>query len=126
MLTCPGQLHELAALMLSLLLRRAGIHVAYLGQSIEIDGLLLTIRRFSPALICVSVTVMSHVEALIELGQKVQALPSPRPKVIFGGQAFEQNVDLIARVPGVYVDGDMQIINTKLRRLALQYVEEKR
>jgi MerR family transcriptional regulator, light-induced transcriptional regulator len=31
----PGEEHELAPLMLSLLLRRAGFHVAYLGQSIE-------------------------------------------------------------------------------------------
>jgi MerR family transcriptional regulator, light-induced transcriptional regulator len=126
-ITCcaPGELHELAALMLSLLLRRAGIRVAYLGQSIEVESLLLTVRQLSAALICVSVTVMSHVEALIELAQKVQALPSPRPEVIFGGQAFEQNADLIARVPGVYVDGDMQTIITKLRRLALQHIEVK-
>jgi methanogenic corrinoid protein MtbC1 len=121
----PGELHELAPLMLSLLLRRAGLRVAYLGQSIETKSLLQTVRRWSPALICVSVTLISCLEAVTELGQKVQELPPPRPVLIFGGQAFEQRADLIARVPGVYVYGDMQTVIAQLRRMALQQVEDK-
>ncbi|HYX50923.1 MAG TPA: cobalamin B12-binding domain-containing protein, partial [Ktedonobacteraceae bacterium] len=120
----PGELHELAPLMLSLLLRRAGLRVAYLGQSIETESLLQTVKQLSPALICVSVTLLSALEAVTELGQKVQELPSPRPRMIFGGQVFEQHADLIARVPGVYVDGEMQTIITQLRSMALQHVEE--
>ena len=114
----PGEVHELAPLMLSLLLRRAGLRVAYLGQSIETEGLLQTIRQLSPVLICVSVTLISYLEAVVDLGQKLQELPPPRPAFIFGGQAFEQHADLIARVPGVYVDGDMQTIITRLRQMA--------
>jgi hypothetical protein len=68
---------------------------------------------------------MSCLEAVTELGQRVQELPAPRPVFIVGGQAFEQHADLIPRVPGVYVDGDMQTIITQLRRMALQQVEEK-
>ncbi|HEY6541999.1 MAG TPA: MerR family transcriptional regulator [Ktedonobacteraceae bacterium] len=114
----PGELHELAPLMVALLLRRAGLHVAYLGQSIETEGLLQTVWQLSPALLCVSVTVISSLEAVVELGRKVQELPPPRPALVFGGQAFEQHTDLIARVPGVYLDGDMQTIITRLRRMA--------
>ncbi len=121
----PGELHELAPLMLSLLLRRAGLRVAYLGQSIETESLLQTVRQLSPALICVSVTLVSSLEAVTELGQKLLELPSPRPALIFGGQAFEQRADLIAGVPGVYVDGDMQTIIAQLRRMALQQAEDK-
>jgi len=121
----PGELHELAPLMLSLLLRRAGLRVAYLGQSIETEGLLQTARQLSPTLICVSVTLISSLEAVTELGQKLQELPPPRPVLIFGGQVFEQHTDLIARVPGVYLDGDMQTIIPRLRRMALQQAEDK-
>ena len=121
----PGELHELAPLMLSLLLRRAGLRVAYLGQSIETEGLLQTVRQVSPALICVSVTLISSLEAVTELGQKVQELPSPRSVLVFGGQAFERHPDLIAPVPGVYVEGDMQTIIIQLRRMAFQQVEDK-
>ena len=120
----PGEVHELAPLMLSLLLRRAGLHVAYLGQSIETAGLLQTARQLSPVLICVSVTIISVLEAVIELGQKLQELPPPRPAFIFGGQVFVQHADLVAQVPGVYVDGDMQTVITQLRRIALEQVEE--
>ena len=120
----PGELHELAPLMLALLLRRAGLRVAYLGQSIETEGLLQTVRQLSPALLCVSVTHISSLEAVIELGRKVQELPPPRPTLIFGGQAFEQHADLIARVPGVYLGGDMQTIITRLRQMASQQAED--
>ena len=119
----PGEVHELAPLMISLLLRRAGLHVAYLGQSIETEGLLQTVRQLSPALICVSVTRISFLEAVVELGQKLQELPPPRPAFIYGGQVFEQHADLIARVRGVYVGGDMQTIITQLRRMAFKQVE---
>jgi DNA-binding transcriptional MerR regulator len=121
----PGELHELAPLMLALLLRRAGLRVAYLGQSIETESLLQTVRRLSPALICISVTLISSLEAATELGQKVQELPPPRPVLIFGGQAFEQRADLIARIPGVYLDGELQTIITRLRRMVLQQAEDK-
>lgn len=126
-ITCcaPGESHELAPLMLSLLLRRAGLRVAYLGQSIETESLLQTVRQLSPTLICVSVTLISSLKAVTELGQKVQELPPPRPVLIFGGQAFEQRADLIARVPGVYIYGDMQTVITQLRRMAFQQVEDK-
>jgi hypothetical protein len=69
---------------------------------------------------------MSCVEAAIELGQKLQELPPPRPVCIFGGQAFEQHPALIAQVRGVYVDGDMQTIITQLRRMAFKQVEDKK
>jgi len=116
----PGEVHELALLMLSLLLRRTGLRVAYLGQNIETESLLQTARQLSPALICVSVTLISSLEAVTELGQKLQELPLPRPVFIFGGSVFDQRPDLIARVTGVYVDGDMQTIITELRRMAFQ------
>ena len=59
----PGEEHALAPLILALLLRRAGLRVAYLGQNIETEGLLQTARQLSPALLCVSVTLISFLEA---------------------------------------------------------------
>src|SRR5690242_19642578 len=118
----PGELHELAALMLALLLRRAGLRVAYLGQSIETEGLLQTVRQLAPALICVSVTGTDFVPAVTTLGQELQELP---PVFTFGGQAFEQHADLIAEVPGVYLNGDIQTIIVQLRRMAFQQAGHK-
>lgn len=116
----PGEEHELAALMLSLLLRRAGLHIAYLGQSIEINGLMQTIQQLSPALICISATFVSCIDLVTELGEKLQQLPPPRPTLVFGGQAFEQHTECIARVPGVYLDGELQHIITQLKHMISQ------
>ncbi len=116
----PGEEHELAALMLSLLLRRAGLHIAYLGQSIEINGLLQTVRQLSPALVCISATLTSCLDTVTDLGKRFQQLPSPRPTLIFGGQAFEQHTDAMAQVPGVYLDGELQLIIARLKRMVSQ------
>ncbi len=116
----PGEAHELASLMIALLLRRANMHVVYLGQSIEIAGLLDTIREMSAALVCVSLTLPNFLDALIELAQRVQDLPQPRPVFAFGGHAFDAHNEFIARVPGVYLSGDIMAIVTQLRRLVIE------
>ncbi len=116
----PGEAHELAPLMLALLLRRAGMHVVYLGQSIQISGLLDTIRELNTSLICVSLTLPSYLDALIELGHQVQELPEPRPLFAFGGHAFEEHKEFIARVPGTYLNGDINSIVAQLRSLVAE------
>ncbi len=116
----PGELHELGLLMLSLLLRRSGLRVAYLGQNIETAGLLQTIMQLSPAAICVSVTMPEYLEATIKLGQQMQEISPARPCLIFGGQAFKQHPDAIAQIPGVYLSGEMQRIVTQIRQMAFQ------
>lgn len=113
----PGEAHELAPLMLALLLRRAGLHVVYLGQSIEVSGLLDTLSELTTTLLCVSLTLENYLDALIELAHKVQELPSPHPLFAFGGHAFEDHNEFIARVPGIYLDGDIISIVDQLRSL---------
>jgi hypothetical protein len=71
------------------------------------------------------VTLISYLEAVTKLGQKIQELPPPRPVLVLGGQAFEQHADLIAQVPGIYIEGDVQSAITRLRQMALREVEEK-
>jgi len=116
----PGEAHELAPLMLALLLRRAGMHVVYLGQSIETSGLLDTIKELNTALLCVSLTLPNYLDALIELAHKVQELPPPRPLFAFGGHAFDEHQEIIDRVPGFYLSGDIVSIVTQLRVLVAE------
>lgn len=122
--SAPGEAHALAPLMLSLLLRRAGLRVAYLGQNIETAGLLQTIHQLSPALLCISVTISTYLAATIELGQKLQHLPAPHPIFIVGGQAFEQHPDLIAQISGVYLHGNIDSITAQLKHMAFKQVAE--
>lgn len=115
-LTCcaPGEPHELAILMVSLFLRRGGLRVLYLGQSIETTGLMHTVRTLSPALVCVSLTLpmyMLHVEHISRL---IAALEGPRPLFAFGGQAFRQLPEYAKRIAGIYCDGDLQDVAAHL------------
>ena len=114
----PGEAHEIAPLMLALLLRRASMHVVYLGQSIETSGLLDTIRQMTPTLICVSLTLPDYLDALIDLGNKVQELLSPRPIFAFGGHAFDEHEEIITQVPGIHLNGDINSIVAQLQKIA--------
>ena len=121
----PGEPHELAALMLSLFLRRYGIRVAYLGQSIEIAGLMHTIKMLSPTLVCISLTMPTYVSALIDLGKQVQSIAAPRPLLAFGGQVFLRHPQLASQIPGIYLDGDLDGTVAQLRRMILKHTENK-
>ena len=116
----PGEPHEIAPLMLALFLRRAGMRVAYLGQSIESAGLLQTIQQLAPAVVCISLTMPAYLASLIDLGQQIEALAEPRPIFAFGGQVFIHYKHLIPQVPGTYVDRDLQASVTEIARIISQ------
>ncbi|GCE10256.1 MerR family transcriptional regulator [Tengunoibacter tsumagoiensis] len=117
--SAPQEAHELAALMLALFLRRQGIRVAYLGQSIETIGLLHTVRRLKPTLICLSVTMPNYISNLVQLSQLLQHIPIPRPTLVFGGQAFVHQDHLIESIAGCYVSGDLATVASKLQSMIL-------
>ncbi|HYU75145.1 MAG TPA: MerR family transcriptional regulator [Ktedonobacteraceae bacterium] len=121
----PGEAHELAALMLSLFMRRDGMRIAYLGQSIETSGLIDTIKRLSPALVCISLTMQTNLPALVDLGKQVQSIPAPRPILAFGGQAFLRHSHTIPQISGVYLKGDLNVVVAQLHRMVLEYTENK-
>ena len=116
----PGEPHELAPLMLSLFLRRSGIHVVYLGQNIEIEGLLHSVHKLTPALLCVSLTMPTYLSAVIDLSHQVEKLPQPRPIFAFGGQVFAYNTHVIPQIPGVYLNGGLKTVVAQLRDMIVE------
>jgi methanogenic corrinoid protein MtbC1 len=122
MVSCaPGEAHEIPALMLALALRLQNIRVAYLGQSIESNGLLHAIQQLRPRLVCASLTLPAHLGNLITLAQQLQKLPTPRPRFIFGGQAFLAYPHIIEEIPGTYLHGKIGEIVKQIQAL---YAEE--
>ena len=110
----PGEPHELAPLMLALFLRRKGVRVIYLGQSIEIAGLVQTIKKLSPGLVCVSLTMPAYLSSVMDLGRNLSELPSPRPIFAFGGQVFTRYTGIIPQIPGIYLGDDLHAITDQL------------
>ena len=114
--SAPGEPHELASLMLALFLRRQGVHVAYLGQSIEAAGLIHMIRQRSPMLICFSLTIVDYLPAFLQLARRMQQLPKP-PVLAFGGQGFSDYERFTDQIPGAYMGGDLQESTQRLLQL---------
>ena len=106
--------------MLSLFLRRDGLRIVYLGQNIESTGLLQTIHQLEPALLCVSLTMPEYLVGLRDLAQRIAALPEPRPLFAFGGQGITYTPDVIPRIPGIYLAGNLKEIVMQLHGILVK------
>ena len=116
----PGELHELGSLMLAVFLRRAGLRVVYLGQSVELEGLINAIQGARPATVMLSAALRAPAEALVEVGRRLDALGAGKPAFFFGGQAFTSEPGLAGRISGVRlaVDAGQAVDEIKRRILA--------
>jgi DNA-binding transcriptional MerR regulator len=115
----PGEMHELGALIVALFLRRAGMRVAYLGQSVEIGSLLTTVATVRPSCVLLSASGRVYAEALPEVGLRIAHACKPAPLFGFGGRAFVAHPELAERIPGQFLDGDArQVVPGIKKRLA--------
>ncbi|GAC1450679.1 MAG: cobalamin-dependent protein [Ktedonobacterales bacterium] len=112
----PGELHELGSLMLALFLRRAGLRVAYLGQSVECHSLVETVNALHPAAVLLSASLSVQAQALVDIGRRLHDLPGPRPFFGFGGQAFVNDPDLATQVPGTFLGRDAQEATQEVKK----------
>jgi methanogenic corrinoid protein MtbC1 len=99
----PTEWHDVGILLVSLALRRSGWRVIHLGQNVPADQLLQEIRRLHPDLVCLSATTREGAAELAQIYEGLAALPAPRPRLIFGGRAFNLAPDLRDRFTGAYV-----------------------
>lgn len=110
-----GELHELGALMLALFLRRAGLRVAYLGQSVAGESLAATVAALRPSCVALSATVEGHVPALAEAARQLAIRPGA-PFFCFGGQAFEAHPELAQDIGGGCFGGDARRAVDEIKR----------
>lgn len=95
--------HDVGILMVSLALRRNGWRVIYLGQNVPADQLVQEVHRLRPDLVCLSATTSEGASDLAKVSEGVAQLPAPRPRLVFGGRAFNLSLELRERFPGSYV-----------------------
>ena len=112
----PGELHELGPLMLALFLRRAGVHVAFLGQNVESLDLLRTVVDLRPACVLLSVSMSPDVAGLSHLGARLNALGARAPLFGFGGRAFREAPEQVRDVPGVFLAGDAYVAASEIKK----------
>jgi methanogenic corrinoid protein MtbC1 len=113
----PGERHELGALMLALLLRRAGHRVCYLGTDLPLTDLVKAIRQQRPQVVAISAIMPQTLAHLAELAPLLQAA-NLRTHLVFGGQAFSapeaRNLHFLCDYIGDDLPGSIKVIETLL------------
>jgi DNA-binding transcriptional MerR regulator len=98
---CPPQeTHTFAPMLLTLLLRRRGWDVLFLGADIPLDNLIVTTRSVHPQLIILVAQQLYTAANLLEMSQ---LLVNERVPIAFGGRIFTQVPEVRQRIPGHYL-----------------------
>jgi len=102
----PEEFHEIAALMLSVLLRREGYQVEFLGADLPVEDLVMYAEDANPDMIILSVSSELSARQLHKMQAMLDKLPS-KPKLGFGGRYFNENPQARDQVPGVFLGASL-------------------
>lgn len=104
----PDERHDLAALMLSLLLARKGWRMTFLGAETPPDALEEAIRAVRPRVAVLSATLPEHAAAALDGLQRVrQRLGHQAPLLAYGGPAFAATAQGLEGQPFIHLTDDL-------------------
>lgn len=98
----PEEFHEIAPLMLSVLLRREGYQVEFLGADLPVDDLVAYAEDTSPEMIILSAGFEETARPLFKMQKMLNEIPS-QPKFGFGGRYFNENEDSLKDMQGFFL-----------------------
>ena len=111
----PEEGHTLAPLMLSLLLRRRGWDILFLGANIPVEDFVATTQAARPHLVILTAQQLFTAASLREIGDLVYQVRVP---MAYGGMIFTQIPDLHHRITGHYlgatIEGSLQRVDELL------------
>jgi methanogenic corrinoid protein MtbC1 len=117
--TAPSELHEIGSLILSVLLRRDGYRVEYLGPDVPIDDLVDYARYEHPAMICLSATCEKTSLELTRVQEKLSKL-HPVPIFGYGGRIFNNNPEMRQCIAGHFLGETLDEAIQNIARLLKQ------
>lgn len=113
----PLEQHELGALVLATLLRRAGFRVIYVGADTPVKEL----RDMAHALRSAGVMISaSSAESVARLTDARSYLADMAPIVVFGGTAFNRQPELARGLSGVFLAADAGSVVRRFSELVRQ------
>lgn len=98
----PEEFHEIAALMLSVLLRREGYQVEFLGADLPVDDLVLYASDVAPDMVILSASFEHSARPLFNMQAKLNKIPG-KPKLGFGGRYFNENTAAREQMQGIFL-----------------------
>ncbi len=112
----PDDEHTFSPLLLTLLLRRQGFDVVYLGSKVPAERLAATINQTKPDLVIFSAQLLHTAASLLEVAAIVA---NQDTQFAFGGLIFNLIPALRNRIPGHYLGNHLeqapQLVNTLLQ-----------
>src|SRR5690606_22740096 len=100
----PGELHELGALIVAIMLSRQGFGVTYLGQSTPVQDLAAMVNETAADAVLISASLPAALERLREERTLLRSLSVP---LVFGGRAFEGSAEVADELGGVFLGNDL-------------------
>ncbi len=110
----PEEEHTFVPLMLSLLLRRRGWDVIYLGANVPIRSLEATISAVHPNLVVLTAQQLYTAASLMEMAE---VLLKERVPVAYGGLIFAQIPNLHRAIPGYYLGDRLEEATMEIEQI---------
>ena len=98
----PEEFHEIAPLMLSVLLRREGYQVEFLGPDLPVDDLVLYAEDTAADMVILSAGFEHTARPLFKMQAELDSLPK-RPRLGFGGRYFNENNTAREQLNGIFL-----------------------
>ncbi len=110
----PNEWHTFTPLLLSLLLRRRGLSVIYLGANVPTDRFEETVNSVQANLVILVSQTLASAAALQTTALSLTSLQIP---VSFGGRIFNMRPDLIEHIPGYYLGNSIDASLKEIEKL---------
>jgi hypothetical protein len=112
----PGERHTFPVLLLSLLLRRRGLEVVYLGADIPIERMEETTASIQPDLVILAAQQLSTAATLQSAARSLQGRGI---SLAYGGMIFNQVPKLRERIPGFFLGESLEASMNLIERLVV-------
>lgn len=106
LIACPPmEYHTFSPLLLTLVLRRRGWDVIYLGANMPLEQLETSVRLIQPELVIMAAQTLYTAGTMLEIAQLLHKLELP---LAFGGAVFNQLPAIRWRIPGYFLGTHLQ------------------
>jgi len=101
----PGEEHTFPPLLVTLLLRRRGWDVIYLGANVPKERFVSTIQEINPLLIILVAQTLQTSASLLEI---VEAIQASQTMIAYGGSIFTRNKNIRKKIPAHFLGEDLK------------------
>ncbi len=110
----PTELHTFSSLLISLMLRRLGWDVVYLGANVPLDRMEAAVTQIKPLLVVMSAQTLTAAANLLLMARKLAEIGVP---LAFGGAVFNHVPEIIPVVPGHFLGNKLEQVPQMVEKL---------